>query len=83
MTKKLYGYLLIIILLLFSYIGCNSSLDSAVLSVDRNQCTGCASCVYVCKADAIRIISNKAVIDLSKCIKCGSCVEVCPENAIY
>ncbi len=62
--------------------GCNPT-ESAVLSVDRSQCMGCAKCVAVCKGDAIRIISNKAVIDPTKCINCGNCVEICPVNAIY
>lgn len=63
-------------------IGCNPT-ESATLSVDRAQCIGCAKCIPVCQADAIRIISNKAVIDPTKCIKCGNCVEICPVNAVY
>ena len=66
-----------------SYIGYSTPSENAVLSVDRNQCMGCQKCFYVCPADAIRIISNKAVIDPTKCTKCGNCVETCPVFAIY
>ncbi len=69
-----------IILSVFS--GCNPS-ESTFLSTNSTQCKGCVRCVNVCKADAIRMISNKAVIDLSKCTKCGNCIEICLENAIY
>lgn len=80
--KKLSSYLVLLFLLLFIYTGCNPT-ESAVLSIDRNQCIGCAKCFNVCPADAVRMISNKAVIDPVKCIKCGNCVEICPVNAIY
>ena len=68
--------------LVWGMVGCNPT-ESATLSVDRSLCTGCAACVAVCESDAIRIISNKAVIDPTKCTKCGNCVEMCPENAVY
>lgn len=63
--------------------GCGNPSNSAFLSVDKACCTGCAACVRVCPSDAIRIISNKAVIDPTKCIECGNCIEACPVNAIY
>lgn len=81
--RRLYSYLVLLFLLLFIYTGCNPPTESAFLTVDRNQCTGCAKCLNVCTADAIRIISNKAIIDPAKCIKCGNCVEICPVYAIY
>lgn len=54
----------------------------AYLSVSQHRCVGCGECVKVCDADAIIIISNKAVIDLSKCIECGQCIDACPYDAI-
>lgn len=80
MRKVILFCVLIIGVAVFS--GCSPT-ENAVLSVDRAQCMGCAKCASVCTADAIRIISNKAVIDPTKCIGCGNCVEVCPVNAIY
>jgi len=49
---------------------------------DRNLCTGCARCVEVCPASAIKIVSKKAGFDHSKCIGCGECISVCPERAL-
>ena len=54
----------------------------ACLSVSQHRCVGCGECVKVCDADAITIISNKAVIDPSKCIECGQCIDACPYDAI-
>ncbi len=55
----------------------------AFLRVSEEQCVGCRKCVVVCDADAITIISNKAVIDPSKCIECLKCVDACPYDAIW
>jgi len=54
----------------------------AFLSVSSDRCVGCGECVKVCNADAITIISNKAVIDPDKCIECGQCLDACPYDAI-
>jgi Fe-S-cluster-containing hydrogenase component 2 len=37
----------------------------------------------VCNADAITIISNKAVIDPTNCNQCWKCLDACPYDAIY
>lgn len=81
--KRLIVYGSLLFTMMFFSIGCDLPSESATLSIDRSQCIGCAKCVVVCKADAIRILSNKAVIDPSKCIKCGNCVEICPVDAVY
>ena len=80
--KRLIVYGFLLFTMTFFSPGCSPT-ESAILSIDRSQCIGCAKCINVCKADAIRIISNKAVIDPSKCIKCGNCVEICPVDAVY
>ena len=54
----------------------------AYLRVNEDQCVGCRKCIVVCDADAITIVSNKAVIDPSKCIECFKCVDACPYDAI-
>ncbi|MGN0425805.1 MAG: glycyl-radical enzyme activating protein [Acetatifactor sp.] len=46
------------------------------------QCTGCGSCVRVCKENAIEVIQGKAVADRHKCISCGKCVEECLNGAM-
>lgn len=45
-------------------------------------CTGCRRCVKECKAEAIRIEDNLAIIDFDKCTQCGKCVEACPSGAL-
>lgn len=82
LRTNILAYCILLSCLVWGIISCNPT-ESATLSVDRNLCTGCATCVAVCESDAIRIISNKAVIDPTKCSKCGNCVEMCPESAVY
>ena len=48
----------------------------------NNRCTACKECVEICPTNAIKIVSNKAIVDYSKCIRCYCCHEVCPESAI-
>ena len=56
--------------------------QGAFLRVNSDSCVGCRECERVCNADAIIIISEKAVIDPSKCIECGKCIDACPYDAI-
>jgi ferredoxin len=66
------------------FTGCNvQPSKGAFLNVEASLCIGCGACTKVCKADAILIIGNKAVIDPSKCVQCGKCVKVCPYDAIH
>jgi ferredoxin len=50
--------------------------------VSTRACTGCGFCADSCPADAIEVISGKAVMDPGKCILCLCCHEVCPEEAV-
>ncbi len=50
--------------------------------VDKNECTGCGTCVEGCPVDAIAMENEKAEIDMDECIRCGKCHEVCPEHAV-
>ena len=75
---------------LVASLACVKSLERALgptkgayLSVDQGMCTGCRKCLAVCNADAITIVSNKAVVDPTKCIQCWKCVDACPYDAIY
>ncbi len=52
-----------------------------VAVVDKDTCTGCASCVDVCPVDAIEMENELAVIS-DACIDCGQCVDECPVDAI-
>lgn len=44
--------------------------------VDTTHCTGCSTCLDVCKVD-IRSVSDR------ECIQCGACASSCPHSAIH
>jgi len=45
-------------------------------------CTGCGSCVYYCKENAIRIRNGISELDENKCVQCGMCVKSCSFNLL-
>ena len=52
------------------------------VTIDKEKCTGCGTCVDTCPVEALKIVDGKAVVDPDTCIDCGSCVDECPEGAI-
>ena len=50
--------------------------------VNKEECTGCESCVDECPEEAITVVDDVAVINNDKCTECGTCVEACPVEAI-
>jgi heterodisulfide reductase subunit A-like polyferredoxin len=55
--------------------------------VNRDLCTGCASCVTACPFGAISMYSKSGLLDEAKvdsllCSECGNCLVVCPPRAI-
>lgn len=48
----------------------------------RYGCLGLASCVDVCRFDAIRMDGDLPVIDPELCTGCGRCLDVCPKDLI-
>ena len=51
------------------------------INVDKELCSGCASCVDSCPYGAIELNSDIAMI-LPNCNLCGACIDICPEEAI-
>lgn len=51
------------------------------VTLDKDKCIGCASCIKRCPTEAIRIRNGKASVIYDKCIACGECVRICPSNA--
>jgi NAD-dependent dihydropyrimidine dehydrogenase PreA subunit len=49
--------------------------------VDKEKCSGCATCVMDCPLGVIQLKRKKAVIG-ERCTECGACRRVCPEEAI-
>ncbi len=52
------------------------------ISVDREKCIGCESCVAVCPAGAMAMVDGKAQVQEEACIACGACISECPVEAI-
>lgn len=50
--------------------------------VDKETCTGCATCWEVCPPGAILFREGKACIDEDLCEECGFCAAECPVQAI-
>ena len=47
--------------------------------IDPGRCTGCATCLELCRFDAI---SDRFQVDAIRCEGCGVCVDMCPVGAI-
>jgi len=56
--------------------------STATPSVKKKKCTGCASCLVWCPAQAITMAEQVAQIDKKKCIGCAECLTVCRFDAI-
>jgi MinD superfamily P-loop ATPase len=50
--------------------------------IDRERCSGCRSCMEICRFNAITVIRDKAMVFTELCHSCGGCLEVCPEQAV-
>jgi indolepyruvate ferredoxin oxidoreductase alpha subunit len=51
--------------------------------VDRDRCTGCATCVTAIHCPAISLdAERKFQVDLQRCVGCGFCSTICPEHAV-
>jgi MinD superfamily P-loop ATPase len=50
-----------------------------VAIIDPERCTGCGTCIDMCRWSAI---SSEFVVDAITCEGCGVCVDFCPEKAI-
>ena len=51
------------------------------VTLDKEKCTGCTSCLKRCPTEAIRVRDGKARIIRERCIDCGECIRVCPHHA--
>ena len=51
------------------------------VSLIRDKCKGCTTCLKRCPTEAIRIRDGHAVITPDRCIDCGECIKLCPQKA--
>ncbi len=52
-----------------------------MLTIDKDKCDECATCVAVCPADALCLAQHLSV-DTGRCTECGTCVKVCAFGAL-
>lgn len=51
------------------------------LKINREECTGCESCVAVCPFGILEVVDD-VVRAKDGCTLCGACVEVCPSSVL-
>jgi len=51
------------------------------VTLDKNRCLGCTTCMKHCPTEAIRVRRGRAHILQERCIDCGNCIRVCPHRA--
>jgi len=59
--------------------------ERARICIDSDKCTGCGTCVEVCKDFGLTLADGKAKVSETPwvgCIACGHCMAVCPREAI-
>lgn len=50
---------------------------------NHDNCIGCASCISICRQEAITWAGNQIQIHPQRCIGCGSCEVQCPGQALH
>ncbi len=52
------------------------------VTIDRELCGSCGSCVALCPQNALFLVNAYLHIDTAKCTACGRCVCACPMQAL-
>jgi Fe-S-cluster-containing hydrogenase component 2 len=52
------------------------------VNIVSDQCDYCGTCISVCPANALMLLSETLSVDSKRCTGCGICVAVCPFGAL-
>jgi NAD-dependent dihydropyrimidine dehydrogenase PreA subunit/nitroreductase len=50
--------------------------------IDKENCTGCGSCVKVCHEHCMSLVDRHVVIDYEACSTCAQCIAICPQKTL-
>ncbi|MFC1561050.1 ATP-binding protein [Candidatus Latescibacterota bacterium] len=53
-----------------------------MISINKQLCDLCGTCVGVCAVDALIIGGNELIVNSDKCTNCSACVYICPVEAV-
>ncbi len=56
-------------------------MNATSVTLVKDRCVGCTTCIKRCPTSAIRVQDGKAYIIQDRCIDCGMCIQVCPHKA--
>lgn len=58
--------------------------EVTAVKIREEQCSSCATCVYLCPFDAVKTdkATGKTLLEIEKCQVCGLCYSTCPAKAI-
>ncbi|MCM0761510.1 [FeFe] hydrogenase, group A [Sporomusa sphaeroides DSM 2875] len=58
------------------------SVETSIIRIDKELCTGCRRCTDVCPVDAIEgILGEPQTVNVDRCVVCGQCVQKCSAYA--
>lgn len=51
-------------------------------NVSNSACDRCGTCIGVCPANALLLLTASLLVDVDRCTGCGLCVRICPFGAL-
>ena len=53
-----------------------------MITINKQSCDLCGTCVSICPVDALIIEINELTINYDRCINCSHCIYICPIDAL-